>query len=68
MTAYERQQKKIDEIVDVFERNEADLIDVYHVLSVMYAVARRQTIDVLDQLGEQVDAIKEAIGLLEDSE
>ena len=65
----EKQARMIGEIVDVFERNDANLLEMYRVLAIVQGVTRTQLRQMLAELGEQADSLMEGIdGLLVESE
>lgn len=62
----DKQARMIGEIVDVFERNDANLLEMYRVLAIVQGVTRTQLRQMLAELGEQADSLMEGIdGLLE---
>lgn len=64
-----KQARMIGEIVDVFERNDANLLEMYRVLAIVQGVTRTQLRQMLAELGEQADSLMEGIdGLLGESE
>lgn len=65
----EKQARMIGEIVDVFERNDANLLEMYRVLAIVQGVTRTQLRQMLAELGEQADSLMEGIDdLLGESE
>lgn len=65
----EKQARMIGEIVEVFERNDANLLEIYRVLAIVQGVTRTQLRQMLAELGEQADSLMEGIdGLLGESE
>jgi len=65
----EKQARMIGEIVDVFERNDANLLEMYRVLAIVQSVTRTQLRQMLAELGEQADSLMEGIDdLLGESE
>lgn len=64
-----KQARMIGEIVDVFERNDANLLEMYRVLAIVQSVTRTQLRQMLAELGEQADSLMEGIDdLLGESE
>lgn len=62
----DKQAKMLTEMVEVFERNDANLFEMYRVLAVAMSVTRAQLKDMLADLGEQAEALMDGIdGLLE---
>lgn len=64
----DKQAKMLKEVVDVFERNDANLFEMYRVLAIAYKVARAQIKDMYDTLSEQVETLMDGIDELLESE
>ena len=61
----DKQARMLMEIVDVFERNDANIIEMYRVLSIATSVAKEKLKETLAYLDEQVDSIMDSLNLLE---
>ena len=61
-TSYAEQQSKIiNEIVEVFERNNANIFDVYRISNIMYQSSKEIVSDTIAGMGEQFDELIEAL-------
>ena len=66
MDFMDKQAKMLTEIVDVFDRNGANIFEMYRVLAIALKVTRSQVGDLIDTLDEQATAILSDLdGLLE---
>ena len=50
-----------NKVFEVFEEEEADLLDMYHVASCLLEVSKQQIIDMLGELSDDLDNILEAL-------
>lgn len=57
MDFQEKQDKLINEVVDVFERNDADMFEMFRVLSIMHTFTRQYIIDVMGDLRGDIEAL-----------
>ena len=66
MDFMEKQARMLSEIVDVFERNDANLFEMYRVLAIAFKISRENVKEMFESLDEQADVLMGAIdGLLE---
>lgn len=66
MDFMEKQAKMLEEIIEVFQRNDANIMEMYRVLAIAIKVTRSQVGDLIDTLDEQATAILSDLdGLLE---
>ena len=56
MDFQDRQDKLINEVVDVFERNDADMFEMFRVLSIMAAFTRTYLIDNIGELKDELES------------
>ena len=66
MDFMDKQAKMLSEIVDVFERNDANLFEMYRVLAIAFKISRENVKAMFESLDEQAEALMDGIdGLLE---
>lgn len=61
------QSKMINEIIEVFERNDASVFDVYRVSAILYNVSKEQARVAFADLSEQLDSLLEALDVAKDA-